>query len=73
VRSFFSHVQALVDSAVANYRERGFSSLMVSFGCTGGQHRSVYMAEHLAEHLRQAGVVNVVLRHVELEKKGLAE
>jgi RNase adaptor protein for sRNA GlmZ degradation len=43
---------------------------MVSFGCTGGQHRSVYLAEELAKHLRARNGVNVVVRHVELEKQG---
>lgn len=77
VHEFFVHVAALVDASVANYRERGFSSLMVSFGCTGGQHRSVYLAERLAEHLRGAmrmedtGGVKVELRHVQIEKLGL--
>jgi UPF0042 nucleotide-binding protein len=42
---------------------------MVSFGCTGGQHRSVYLAEHLASHLRGQGV-DVAVRHLELEKMG---
>jgi hypothetical protein len=41
---------------------------MVSFGCTGGQHRSVYLAEHLASHLRRKPGVSVVLRHLQLEK-----
>lgn len=77
VHEFLAHVCALVDASVANYRERGFSSLMVSFGCTGGQHRSVYLAERLAEHLRGAmrmedtGGVKVELRHVQIEKLGL--
>ena len=69
VSAFLSHVIALVDASVATYRRRGFSSLMVSFGCTGGQHRSVYLAEQLAKHLRGAGGVEVVLRHVQLEKR----
>jgi aminoglycoside/choline kinase family phosphotransferase len=68
VSSFLSHATALVDASVATYRRRGFSNLMVSFGCTGGQHRSVYLAEQLAKHLRGAAGVEVVLRHIEVEK-----
>lgn len=49
---YLEHVYALVDPAVETYMTRGFTSLMVSFGCTGGQHRSVYGAQHLAEHLK---------------------
>ena len=52
VGAFLSHATALVDASVATYQRRGFSNLMVSFGCTGGQHRSVYLAEQLAKHLR---------------------
>ena len=48
---FLDHVYGVVDPHVETYASRGFSSLMVSFGCTGGQHRSVYCAEHLAHHL----------------------
>jgi RNase adaptor protein for sRNA GlmZ degradation len=43
---------------------------MVSFGCTGGQHRSVYLAEQLAKHLRADGGVEVAVRHLEQEKMG---
>ena len=67
VRQFLASVIALVDPSVANYQSRGFKNLMVSFGCTGGQHRSVYLAEQLARHLRDAGV-DVRLQHRELEK-----
>ncbi len=70
VGQFLSHAISLVDATVANYRRRGFSSLMVSFGCTGGQHRSVYLAEHLAQHLLGNGGVHVILRHIGLEKMG---
>ena len=48
---FLEHVYSVVGPHVETYLRRGFTSLMVSFGCTGGQHRSVYCAEHLARHL----------------------
>jgi RNase adaptor protein for sRNA GlmZ degradation len=56
-----------VDASVSAYRGRGFKHLMVSFGCTGGQHRSVYLAEQLAKHLRGNGV-EVLVRHREQEQ-----
>jgi RNase adaptor protein for sRNA GlmZ degradation len=70
VRQFLKRAEEMVDVSVTSYQERGFSSLMVSFGCTGGQHRSVYLAEQLAKHLRGRPGVQVLLRHVELEKLG---
>lgn len=48
---FLDHVYGMTDPHVETYMRRGFTSLMISFGCTGGQHRSVYCAEHLAHHL----------------------
>jgi len=68
VHQYLSSVLSLVDSSVSAYRRRGFKDLMVSFGCTGGQHRSVYLAEQLAKHLRGLNGVEVALRHIELEK-----
>ena len=62
---FLDHVYALVDASVQRYMERGFSNLSVCFGCTGGQHRSVYSAQHLAEHLNQKFGVKVELVHRE--------
>jgi len=70
VRQFLSSVIPLVDSSVNNYQQRGFKNLMVSFGCTGGQHRSVYLAEQLAKRLRGRKGVDVVVRHLELEQLG---
>ena len=63
---FLDHVYGVVDPHVETYSRRGFTSLMVSFGCTGGQHRSVYCAEHLAAHLREKyPSIRVTLSHRE--------
>jgi aminoglycoside/choline kinase family phosphotransferase len=70
VHQYLAHVLSLVDASVNEYRRRGFKNLMVSFGCTGGQHRSVYLAEQLAKHLRDTSGVDVVVRHIEQEKMG---
>ncbi len=70
VHQFLANVESLVDTSVSTYQRRGFKNLMVSFGCTGGQHRSVFLAEQLAKHLRAAAGVEVAIRHVELEKMG---
>ena len=70
VHKFLASAPSLVDASVSDYQRRGFKSLMVSFGCTGGQHRSVYLAEQLAKHLRARNGVEVVVRHLELENYG---
>jgi aminoglycoside/choline kinase family phosphotransferase len=70
VHRFLASVLSLVESSVSTYQRRSFNSLMVSFGCTGGQHRSVYLAEQLAKHLRGSDRVEVVVRHLGLEKMG---
>ena len=62
---FLENAYALVDASVKRYMERGFSNLMVCFGCTGGQHRSVYSAQHMAEHLNKKFGVKVELIHRE--------
>jgi UPF0042 nucleotide-binding protein len=64
---------SLVDASVNEYQRRAFKSLMVSFGCTGGQHRSVYLAEQVAKRLRGRNGVEVVLRHRELESAGMGD
>ena len=71
VHQFLASVMSLVDASVAEYHRRGFKHLMVSFGCTGGQHRSVYLAEQLAKRLRGRNGVDVLLRHRELENLAL--
>jgi aminoglycoside/choline kinase family phosphotransferase len=62
---FLDHVYALVDAHVERFLQRGFTHLQVSFGCTGGQHRSAYSAQHLAEHLVAKYPVRVHLIHRE--------
>jgi aminoglycoside/choline kinase family phosphotransferase len=68
VHQFLASVMSLVDASVSNYQRRGFKNLMVSFGCTGGQHRSVYLAEQVAKRLRGRNGVEVVVTHRELER-----
>lgn len=65
ILDFLNSCYSLVDASVKRYIERSFTNLMVSFGCTGGQHRSVYCAEHLAHHLHDKFNVKVELVHRE--------
>ena len=67
MNDFLNHSYALVDNAVQNYLDRKFTHLMVSFGCTGGRHRSVYSAERMAEHLRSRYEAQVDVKHREQE------
>ncbi len=62
---FLDNIYPLVDSHVKRYMERNFTSLMVSFGCTGGQHRSVYAAQRMAEHISKKFGIKVSLVHRE--------
>jgi aminoglycoside/choline kinase family phosphotransferase len=66
---FLNSVFDMVDISVTDYIKRGFASLQVNFGCTGGQHRSVYAADALARHLRNKFGVKIELKHVEQEAK----
>ena len=70
ITTFLQHVYALADAHVARYIKRGFTHLMFSFGCTGGQHRSVYSAQHTAEYIhRKFGVkVEIIHREQQIQK-----
>lgn len=65
VDKFLYSVFEICDNAVENFIEREFTSLSISFGCTGGQHRSVYCADKLFEHLSSKYVIGVKLHHRE--------
>ena len=66
VHVFLDHVKAVIGQSVDNYRERHFSNLMVSFGCTGGQHRSVFFAQTIYEWLKATYPdIHVVVNHIE--------
>ena len=66
IQEFLSHVYAIAEAHTRRYVERDFTHLQFCFGCTGGQHRSVYSAQHLAEHLKEMfPEVNVRIWHRE--------
>lgn len=69
VQEFLNSAFDIVDITVEEYIKRGFESLMISFGCTGGQHRSVYAADALARHLRNKFKVKIELKHLEQDEK----
>lgn len=64
--SFFKDICSIIDKAIENYNKSGFTHLMVSFGCTGGQHRSVYFAERLYAYLKQRDNIEISLTHCNL-------
>ncbi len=65
VLTFMSHAETLVGASIERYLARGFNSLSVWFGCTGGQHRSVYCAESMARFIRETFGTRVRLIHRE--------
>lgn len=67
MNKYLNSVWDLIDITVEDYLKRGFSHLMINFGCTGGQHRSVYAAEQTARHLRNKYKVKVKLEHINSE------
>ena len=70
MNEFLNNVFRIVDKAVENYIDRSFTSLMINFGCTGGQHRSVYAADALTKHLQEKYGLTIKLEHIEQERKG---
>ncbi len=69
VEQFLTDIARLIAGSIENYQKRNFTDLMVSFGCTGGQHRSVYCANNLAEILKNKYDIDISLRHREQELK----
>jgi RNase adaptor protein for sRNA GlmZ degradation len=64
INEFLNAVYDMIDISVEDYIKRGFSNLMINFGCTGGQHRSVYAAEQTAKHLKNKYKVKVIVQHL---------
>jgi len=69
VKAFLQNVYRIIEQVVDNYRKRNFTDLMVAFGCTGGQHRSVYCANQLYDFLKRKYDIDIEVRHRELEMK----
>ena len=70
VHIFLDHVKGIVSQSVENYKERHFSNLMISFGCTGGQHRSVFFAQTIYEWLKKEHPdIHLILNHIERKIK----
>ena len=66
VEKFIDNAFSLIRQSVENYQKRNFTDLMVSFGCTGGRHRSVYCAEEIKKRLKKMGKIKVELKHREI-------
>ena len=69
VKKYLTNVYNLVDQAIENYKSRNFTDLMIAFGCTGGQHRSVYCSNQMRDYIKKKHKIDVELRHRELEMK----
>jgi UPF0042 nucleotide-binding protein len=69
MQEFLNDVYDITDRAIANYVHRGFLNLMISFGCTGGQHRSVYAVERMREHIQKKfPEVKIEIHHDQIER-----
>ena len=69
VHDFLQHVKGVIDISVDDYLHRGFENLMISFGCTGGQHRSVYCTDAIAKHLKEKYGIEATVRHIVQDAK----
>jgi aminoglycoside/choline kinase family phosphotransferase len=67
VQQYYKNITLIIDQAVEAYLQRKFLNLSVAFGCTGGQHRSVYLTEKLAEHIKAKFDVKVLTHHLTRE------
>jgi RNase adaptor protein for sRNA GlmZ degradation len=68
INKFLNSVYAIVEQSVEKYKKRNFTNLIVNFGCTGGQHRSVYCADMLDLHLKEKYKnINIIINHRELK------
>jgi len=67
VGKFLQHVFKIIDQSILEYRRRGFSSLQINFGCTGGQHRSVYCASKLAAYIDDYHSIKIIVNHQEMK------
>lgn len=65
---FLTNVYRIIDATVKNYLKNNYTNLLVGFGCTGGQHRSVFCAEQLAKHLIEKFDIKIDLQHTEMDK-----
>ena len=68
IAEFLDNAYSMVDNMVDTYMKRGFTHIQICCGCTGGQHRSVYSAEHIAQHVSDKFGVKVVVTHKMLNK-----
>lgn len=65
---YIEHIKAILTQAIEKYQNRAFTNLMVNFGCTGGQHRSVYCAEHIFKWLLQQQNIKAKIIHTQIQK-----
>ncbi len=71
VKEFGKNVFKIAEQSIEKYLERGFKNLMINFGCTGGQHRSVFFAEKLTKHIKSKYKIEVVLKHCEKDNRNI--